>query len=482
MKTTIIFRADGSNTMGLGHLVRSLALARMLKADFDCQFATINPSPDFISQINEVCEKLIEIPEFNTSEEEANYLAKHHLTGNEIIALDGYHFKTEHQRILKNTGCKVVSIDDIHESHFVSDAIINHAGGIQKAQYSAEKDTQFHLGLDYVLLRPAFSEVAKNRQILKSTPNAFVCLGGADPKNDTLEVLKKLEASKVVKSCFVIIGAAYKHRVALQKFIDNSAIELTISENISAEKMVEIMRLCPIAITSPSTISIEYLTVGGQLYLHQIADNQTNLRNYLTKSEVAFDFSEFPITDTNKIENALSQQKNLIDGKSPLRLRNIFRELEQELHCKLRKTTIDDLMIYFNWANESQTRLQSFSSKPIALTEHQNWFKNKISSPSCHLYLLEYKGIPAGQIRFDIQKKAVLSYSIAPEARGKGLSTYLLKKGVEQFKKDRQEKMPIIGYVKEQNIPSNRAFTKLAYQRSQAEKLEKTFVYQAPTP
>ncbi|MGK0364014.1 MAG: UDP-2,4-diacetamido-2,4,6-trideoxy-beta-L-altropyranose hydrolase [Saprospiraceae bacterium] len=480
MKTTIIFRADGSHKMGLGHVVRSLALARMLTKGFQCQFATKNPPIDCIPQIKEVCEKLIEIPEFENVEEEAKNLAKNYLTGNEIIVLDGYHFRTEYQRILKNTGCKIVCIDDIYETHFVADAIINHAGGIQKSQYSAEKDTRFNLGLDYVLLRPAFSAAAKNRQALNTMQYTFICLGGADPNNDTIDILKKLEISKSIKSCFVVIGAAYKHRLALKKFIDNSTIEVTVLENISAEKMVETMRLCPIAITSPSTISIEYLTIGGQLYLHQIADNQTNLRDYLTTTEVAFDFSEFPITNTNKIENALAKQKNLIDGKSPLRLRNIFRELEQELHCKLRKTTADDLLIYFKWANEPQTRLQSFSSKPIALSEHQNWFKTKISSPTCHLYLLEYKGIPAGQIRFDIKKRAVLSYSIAPEARGKGLSTYLLKKGVEQFKKDRQQKVPIIGFVKEQNIPSNQAFTKLGYQRSQAAELKETFVYEAP--
>ncbi len=328
MKTTIIFRADGSHTMGLGHLVRSLALARMLNTDFDCQFATTNPPSDFISQINEVCEKLIEIPEFETIEEEAKYLAEHHLTGNEIVVLDGYHFRTEYQKILKSTDCKIVCIDDIHEYHFVADAIINHAGGIKASQYSAEKETQFNLGLDYVLLRPAFSEAAKNRQILNTVPQAFICLGGADPNNDTIDVLRKLEISKSVKSAFVVIGAAYKHRISLEEFIDNSTIEITILENISAEEMVETMRLCPIAITSPSTISIEYLTIGGQLYLHQIADNQTDLLNYLTKEKVAFDFSEFPITDTEKIENALRKQQTLIDGKSPLRLRKIFRELE----------------------------------------------------------------------------------------------------------------------------------------------------------
>ena len=38
MKQRVYFRADGHAKMGLGHVIRSLALAEMLKEDFDCYF------------------------------------------------------------------------------------------------------------------------------------------------------------------------------------------------------------------------------------------------------------------------------------------------------------------------------------------------------------------------------------------------------------------------------------------------------------
>ena len=40
MKPKIYIRADGNSGIGLGHVIRSLALAEMLKEDFNCIFAT----------------------------------------------------------------------------------------------------------------------------------------------------------------------------------------------------------------------------------------------------------------------------------------------------------------------------------------------------------------------------------------------------------------------------------------------------------
>ncbi len=37
-KPKIYFRADGNATMGLGHVIRSLALAEMSNDIFDCHF------------------------------------------------------------------------------------------------------------------------------------------------------------------------------------------------------------------------------------------------------------------------------------------------------------------------------------------------------------------------------------------------------------------------------------------------------------
>ena len=60
-KAKIVFRADGHAKMGLGHVIRSLALADMLKEDFDCHFMIRNPLPALRVQIMEVCQHLIGI-------------------------------------------------------------------------------------------------------------------------------------------------------------------------------------------------------------------------------------------------------------------------------------------------------------------------------------------------------------------------------------------------------------------------------------
>ena len=44
MKKRILFRADANVQIGYGHFVRTLALADMLKDDFECVFYTQEPT------------------------------------------------------------------------------------------------------------------------------------------------------------------------------------------------------------------------------------------------------------------------------------------------------------------------------------------------------------------------------------------------------------------------------------------------------
>ena len=63
MKTQIYFRADGHSKMGLGHVVRSLALADCLKDQFDCRFIIRNPSDSIRTLIEKSCSEIYELPE-----------------------------------------------------------------------------------------------------------------------------------------------------------------------------------------------------------------------------------------------------------------------------------------------------------------------------------------------------------------------------------------------------------------------------------
>ena len=116
----IYFRADASATIGYGHFIRTLALADMLKDDFDCTFFTCHPTSYQVSEMEKVCP-------FVTLQEEAHYdefLSS--LQGDEIVVLDNYFFTTDYQRAIKQKGCRLVCVDDMHDKHYVADVVINH--------------------------------------------------------------------------------------------------------------------------------------------------------------------------------------------------------------------------------------------------------------------------------------------------------------------------------------------------------------------
>lgn len=472
-KSNIYFRADGGSTIGLGHVIRSLALADMLQKTFNCHFIIRNPLPKIKNQILEIGINLITLDDTLTIKEEANKIATEFLKEQDFIVLDGYHFKTEYQEIIKRVKCKLVCIDDIYAYHFVADAIINHVGGISSSLYSTTPNTLFCLGPKYVLLRQAFLNSTLN--YTEREESIFICLGGADPKNDTLEVLKRCESAHYSEKIYVVIGAAYRFKPILDQYLQNTSLNISLLTSLNATEMVHYMKKCNKAITSPSTISYEYLSIGGELYLKIIADNQIKTYEYFVDQGLAFDFdTKFLKVKQQDLQISFQKQTQIFDSKQQKRFIKLFNYLQLEE----RHATIDDCLLYYNWANDPSTRMQSYNTEPIPFESHKKWFENRITLENCIFYVIEMKGIPIGQIRFDIKNKvATISYSLDKEYRGKGLGQLLLKKGLEVFKKENGNSYKIIGFVKEQNIASCKAFRNLDFLEQKAKALKNSYKY-----
>ena len=203
-KRKIYFRADASVEIGYGHFIRTLALADMLKDDFDCTFFTQAPTDYQRAEVGKVC-KLEALPSDNSRFD--LFLQK--LNGTEIVVLDNYFFTTDYQRKIKAKGCKLVCIDDMHDKHYVADAIINHSLGVNISDYSVEPYTKLYLGLDYLLLRKPFLNVLQNNKIhkIKSFENLSVLLsfGGSDKKDLTSRYLLMLRDIDVVAKVYIVI-------------------------------------------------------------------------------------------------------------------------------------------------------------------------------------------------------------------------------------------------------------------------------------
>lgn len=62
-KRRVIFRADGNSYIGLGHVVRSLALVEMLRSEeFRIVFAIQQPNHLIEKQLREICDGVVVLP------------------------------------------------------------------------------------------------------------------------------------------------------------------------------------------------------------------------------------------------------------------------------------------------------------------------------------------------------------------------------------------------------------------------------------
>ena len=474
-KPIVWFRADGSATIGLGHVVRSLALAELLAVHFECRFLIRSPSENLKAQILSVCSNLVELDDTAEILQEAQNLVEQHFKADDLVVLDGYHFTTDYQQVIKTKGCKLVCIDDIYAYPFLADAIINHAGGIYPSHYQALRETKFYLGLQYALLRTPFRNAATQRQQhFYNWQNIFICLGGADPHNETLKVLETVTKYPSFDTYFVVVGSAYLHLEALMAFIQSSSSRIVLRQSLHAEEMVNQMQQCATAICSPSTIAFEYLSVGGLLYLHLTADNQKDVVAYFLSSGLAFPFAQFPVEEKEAIAHSLSLQPKYFDGKQDKRLQNIFHDLLLDF----RAAVDTDCDLYFEWANDPDTRAQSFSNEPIPHSTHVQWFHKKLKQTNVLLWVANYHGWAVGQIRFDLNgQEAIISFSLDAAFRGRGLGYLVLEKAVAKFHQLYPD-FKVIGYVKISNIASNKVFQRLGFAMALAEQYEAAYRYE----
>jgi len=322
--TDIFIRADGSREIGLGHLVRSLSLAHMLKDDFNIRFIS--------KEIPESIRSEISNSGFQSEiiESEALFF-EDKIHKDAVVVLDGYHFDEAYQNQIKKAGCKLACIDDIYERKFSADLIINHAPGVVKENYDARPETIFALGPDYALLRPAFLEVAENKLTKLQKDTLFICFGGADVQNKTKVALETALNFGKFKNIIIITGSAYSYLKELMPLVE-SHTNIEHHHSVVEKDMVRLMTEVETAIVPASGILFEALAAGNKVISGTYTNNQKQVYNGFKKLGAIIDAGHF---EPEQIHLALLQvqdlkTKQLIDGKSPERIRNLFKKLIRE--------------------------------------------------------------------------------------------------------------------------------------------------------
>lgn len=99
---------------------------------------------------------------------------------------------------------------------------------------------------------------------------------------------------------------------------------------------------------------------------------------------------------------------------------------------KLRDASLADAEILFEWRNDPLTRAMSGSGDEVAFGAHVRWIECKLSDPACRFYVAELDRVPVGTIRFDGNGDAIVSWTVAPGFRGRGLCKEMARLGLER--------------------------------------------------
>jgi UDP-2,4-diacetamido-2,4,6-trideoxy-beta-L-altropyranose hydrolase len=124
----------------------------------------------------------------------------------------------------------------------------------------------------------------------------------------------------------------------------------------------------------------------------------------------------------------------------------------------LRRASLADRQLVWQWANDQVTRAASFDSAEISWESHVTWFDAQLMDPAVLFLIGEDSGTPVSQLRFDIDgNEATLSIAVAPTARRRGYGLATLEGGVEQLFATTDVEL-VHAYVKSENAASRELF------------------------
>jgi RimJ/RimL family protein N-acetyltransferase len=275
----------------------------------------------------------------------------------------------------------------------------------------------------------------------------MVTLGGADPDNITIKVLKALRQARIRGFVAdVIVGPANPNIKKLELEIQcvrkplDKSIQLLHSIN-----MPEIMAMTDVAISAGGSTCWELCFFGIPSLLIIAAENQQNTAVGLDRMGAAACLGWHedidPVRLSSSLKNFLSdfhqlrsmsvKAKKIVDGRGRNRFINLMDWIEAAGNVNdlsLRKAGIKDAFQLWMLANDLDVRRSSFNTAAITYEDHVRWLNEKLDSGTSIIYVLDLSGVVVAQIRYDKKDSAAeIDYAVSPAFRGNNIGSKILE-------------------------------------------------------
>jgi UDP-2,4-diacetamido-2,4,6-trideoxy-beta-L-altropyranose hydrolase len=493
----IAIRTDASLKIGIGHVMRCLTLAEELRrrnghVQFVCRkhpghladkiskkgFAvTLLPSP--VEAVETVLEKDDYAAWLGVSQKDDAVQTIAALGAKQIdwLIVDHYGLDHEWETTLRPHTRKIMVIDDIANRKHDCDLLLDQNFSQElEVRYNglAPKHCKILLGPRYALLKPEYAEYRKIQTPRNGKINKIlIFMGGSDNANITGKVLELLSTPELTHiEVDVVLGENNPHQ---NKILHQSKNCSNTNVYNARPHLADLMARADLAIGAGGVTTWERMCLGLPSLVISIADNQKPACQAL--SDAGFinyvgnwqDFDQFDLKERIisllEMEDFLRFQsiasKAMVDGRGAERvIESLVPSNKKDF--RLRPAREEDVYIYYDWVNDPVVRANALNSEHVSLATHLDWFDKTLSYPDTYMFVLEVKGLPVGQVRFELREdEAIIDYSLDQLVRGRGWGSELVRLGAQML--DINRPFVIQARVKPENKPSSAVFMRLGF-------------------
>lgn len=271
----VVFRTDANLEIGLGHLMRCLALAQSFERHHvETEFWVKDSTVRHCRERHDLVSKIKVIPSFSCDKEETKWV-RAELTGDPAVGclvIDGYQFSSFYRANLSALQIPLVLFDDNNSSGDLhADIVINSAQDTSKLGYDLEnKNVKHLLGADFRVLREEFNFRPDVPWHMRH--GLTISLGGADVNNYSLMMLRAISKLDSAIPIRLVTGGAYAHVEQLQQYLLKIANPVQHIHN--CQDIADVFSHSKLVIAAAGSTQYELLACATPAILLCVADNQ----------------------------------------------------------------------------------------------------------------------------------------------------------------------------------------------------------------
>ncbi|GGW63297.1 UDP-2,4-diacetamido-2,4,6-trideoxy-beta-L-altropyranose hydrolase [Alishewanella tabrizica] len=278
----VLFRTDASVTLGSGHVMRCLTLAKALtQQGANCHFICRKINGNLIDFIRQQGFTVLVLPAQLTSEQEDAHQTLVQLKQPyQLLVLDHYELGYAFCQLLRQRCKTVLVIDDLaNRSHDCDLLLDQNLLPNADARYTAlvPPNCKQLLGPHYALLRDEFYQTSASRQ----QNHILVSFGGSDEHNLTalaINAIKQLKPEQVTAD--IVIGENNPWRIALEKQLASLP---NMQLHVQSKNMATLMQRAQLMLGAGGATHWERCISALPGLVVTIAENQQATTAYLDK-------------------------------------------------------------------------------------------------------------------------------------------------------------------------------------------------------